>query len=231
MNKHLTETINHLKTKNKILFLTTSNRWSGSHEIPKSTQLANYIASQIWTDKITQIDINELHIHPCEGNVSWLSWNSCGPKESALQDKEKNPSGYHRCRASINHPDDELRKVSKALFESEVVVFFTSVRRGQTNSIYQKLIERLTRIENRHSTLGEENIVKNIEAGIIAMGHNWNNEQVVQTQTEVLQSFGFIVPKQLCRWWTDADMNNESQQWYQDAVKKFEEEFGFVLEK
>jgi multimeric flavodoxin WrbA len=231
MNKHLTETINHLKTKNKILFLTTSNRRSGSHETAKSTQLANYIATQIWTKKITQIDITELHIHPCEGNVSWLSWNSCGPKESTLTDKEKNPSGCHRCRASINHPDDELRKVSKALLESEVVIFFTSVRRGQTNSIYQKLIERLTRIENRHSTLWEDNIVKNIEAGIIAMGHNWNNEQVVQTQTEVLKSFGFIVPKQLCRWWTDTDMNNESQQWYQDAVKKFEEEFGFTLQK
>ena len=80
-----------------------------------------------------------------------------------------------------------------------MVVFFTSVRRGQTNSIYQKLIERLTRIENRHSTLGEENIVKNIEAGIIAIGHNWNNEQVVQTQKEVLQFFGFQVPKKLCR--------------------------------
>lgn len=231
MNKKLTETIAHLKTKNKILFLTTSNRRAGAKETPKSTQLANYIANQIWTEKITQIDISTLTLYPCEGNVSWLAWNSCGLKESVLPDKEKNPSGCHRCRASINHPDDELRKISKALLESEVVVFFTSVRRGQTNSIYQKLIERLTRIENRHSTLGEENIVKNIEAGIIAIGHNWNNEQVVQTQKEVLKDFGFIVPKQLCRWWTDTDMNNESQQWYQDAVKKFEEEFGLVLEK
>lgn len=231
MNKHLTETINHLKAKNKILFLTTSNRRSGSHETPKSTQLATHIATQIWKEKVTQIDISGLTLYPCEGNVSWLKGNFCGMKDAAMQDKEKNPSGYHRCRVNINQADDELRKVSKALFESEVVVFFTSVRRGQANAIYQKLIERLTRIENRQSTLGEDNIVKNIEAGIIAMGHNWNNEQVVQTQTEVLQSFGFAVPKQLCRWWTDTDMNNESQQWYQDATKKFEEEFGFILEK
>ncbi|MEI8091927.1 MAG: hypothetical protein WCG98_07120 [bacterium] len=47
MNKHLTETINHLKTKKKILFLTTSNRRSGSHETPKSTQLATHITTQI----------------------------------------------------------------------------------------------------------------------------------------------------------------------------------------
>jgi hypothetical protein len=68
-------------------------------------------------------------------------------------------------------------------------VFFTSVRRGQTNSIYQKLIERLTRIENRHSTLGEENIVKNIEAGVIVIGHNWNSEMIVTTQKQVLGMF------------------------------------------
>ena len=123
----------------------------------------------------------------------------CGTLDAKLNEPEKNPSGCHRCRINTDNPDDELRKVSKALLESEVVVFFTSVRRGQTNSIYQKLIERLTRIENRHSTLGEENIVKNIEAGIIVIGHNWNNEQVVQTQKEVLQYFGFQVPKKLCR--------------------------------
>ena len=231
MNKHLTETINHLKTKNRILFLTTSNRRSGAKGKPKSTQLANYIATQIWTEKITQIDVSALTIHPCEGNVSWFTWNVCGTLEAKVNDPVKNPSWCHRCRINTDNPDDELRKVSKALLESEVVVFFTSVRRGQTNSIYQKLIERLTRIENRHSTLGEENIVKNIEAGIIAIGHNWNNEQVVQTQKEVLQFFGFQVPKQLSRGWSFTDMNNESQQWYQAAVKKFEEEFGFTLEK
>ncbi len=230
MNKHLTETINHLKTKKKILFLTTSNRRSGSHETPKSTQLATHITTQIWTNKITQIDINELTLYPCEGNVSWLQGNTCGLIGAKLKDTDKNPTGFHRCRANINHDDDELRKVSKALFESEVVVFFTSVRRGQANASYQKLIERLTRIENRQSTLWEENIVKNIEAGIIAMGHNRNNEQVIQTQKEVLESFGFIVPKQLCRWWIDADVDNETQQWYQDATAKFEEDFGFSLD-
>ncbi len=231
MNNHLTQTINHLQTKNKILFLTTSNRRSGATGKPKSTQLATHIANQIWTEKITQIDVSALTIHPCEGNVSWFTWNVCGTLDAKLNDPEKNPSGCHRCRINTDNPDDELRKVSKALLESEVVVFFTSVRRGQTNSIYQKLIERLTRIENRHSTLWEENIVKNIEAGIIVIGHNWNNEQVVQTQKEVLQYFGFQVPKKLCRWRTYTDATNESQQWYQDAMKKFEEEFWFVLEK
>lgn len=231
MNNHLTETINHLKSKNKILFIVTSNRREGSHEVPKSTQLAKHIVQEIGEEKITLIDINTLTLYPCEGNVSGLQWNSCGLQWARLNDTEKNPSWCHRCRANINNPDDELRMVSKALFESDAVVFFTSVRRGQANASYQKLIERLTRIENRHSTLGEDNIVANVQAWIIAIGHNWNNEQVVQTQKEVLQDFGFIVPKPLCRWWTDTDMNNESQQWYKDAITKFEEDFGFSLEK
>lgn len=237
MNKHLTETINYLKTKNKILFLTTSNRRSGATGNPKSTQLATHIAQQIWIDlgpekgKITQIDISALTIHPCEGNVSWFTWNVCGTLEAKLNDPEKNPSGCHRCRINTDNPDDELRKVSKALLESEVVVFFTSVRRGQTNSIYQKLIERLTRIENRHSTLWEDNIVANIEAWIIVIGHNWNNEAIVTTQKSVLEMFGFKVPKQLSRGWSFTDMNDESQKSYQDAIIAFEKEFWFILEK
>jgi multimeric flavodoxin WrbA len=53
----------------------------------------------------------------------------------------------------MNHKDDELWKISKPLFEADVVIFFSSIRWGQTNSYYQKIIERLTWLENRHSTL------------------------------------------------------------------------------
>ena len=115
--------------------------------------------------------------------------------------------------------------------ESDVVIFFTSVRRGQTNSIHQKLIERLTRIENRHTTLGEESIVKNIEAGIIVIGHNRNNESVITIQKTVLEMFGFKVPKQLSRGRTYTDMNDESQKSYQAAIDQFEKDFGFTLQK
>lgn len=54
------------------------------------------------------------------------------------------------------------------------------------NSFYQKLIERLTWLENRHSSLGEENILQKIDAGLIAIGHNWNGA-VIHTEA------GFIV--------------------------------------
>lgn len=92
-------------------------------------------------------------------------------------------------------------------------------------------MERLTWIENRHTTLGEESIIKNIEAGIIVIGHNRNNELTIQTQKEVLNSFGFEVPKQLSRGRTFTDMNDESQKSYQAAIEQFEKDFGFVLEK
>jgi hypothetical protein len=110
------------------------------------------------------------------------------------------------------------------------VIFFASVRRGQANEMYQKLIERLTWIENRHSTLGEDSIIKDIEAGIIAIGHNRNNEVVITTQRTVLEMFGFHVPKQLSRGRTFTDMNDETQASYQAATQQFEKDFGFTLE-
>ncbi len=168
MKHQLTAMIDHLKTKNRIVFITTSNRSKRTKEIAKSTQLAHYIAKEIGEEKVTLFDIPQMNIVPCLGHVSGFQKNDCGAKEALLDDKEKNPSGCHRCRASFEK-EDELRKISKALFESETIIFFTSVRRGQANSMYQKIIERCTRLENRHSTLGEENIIKDIEAGIIVI--------------------------------------------------------------
>ena len=227
----VTKTIEYLKNKERIVFITTSNRWEWLHEVPKSTQLAHHIAKEIGEDKVIFFDIAQMNIVPCEWHVSGLAHNNCWVKEALLKDSEKNTSGCHRCRASFTNPDDELRKISKALLESEVILFFTSVRWWQTNSIYQKLIERLTRIENRRTTLGEDNIIKNIEAGIIVIGHNRNNEVVITTQKNVLEMYGFKVPKQLSRGRTYTDMNDESQQWYQKAVGQFEKDFWFILEK
>lgn len=113
-------------------------------------------------------------------------------------------------------------KISKELFESDVVLFFGSVRWGQMNAYYQKLIERLSWIENRHSTLNEENIVKNIEAGIIITGQNWNGEDVLKTQKDVLKFYGFKVPEYLSfNWQYTQDSKDETNKSYKDAIKKF----------
>ncbi len=223
--KKFNETIKYLKTKKRILFLTTSNRWEGQNELPKSTQLA-FLMKKKLGKKVTLIEVPKLKIYPCEGNVSTEKGNNCGVKESVLKDKFKNPSGCHRCWASINNRDDELWKISKPLLESDCVVFFASVRWGQTNSIYQKLIERLDWIENRHTTLEEKSITKNMDAGIIIVGQNWNGKNVLKTQKKVLYWFGFKIPKELSwNWQFTKDYNDESEETYKLGVKTFKEIF------
>ena len=158
----------------------------------------------------------------CEGNVSRLEGNNCGVKEALLKDKSKNPSQEHRCWASINHKDDELWKISKELFESDCVVFFASVRWGQLNAVYQELIERLTWLENRHSSLNEENILKDITAGIVIIGQNWRGSDILKVQSQVLEFFGFKKNKKLqWNWQYTSDSSDESIKSYKDAAKVF----------
>ncbi|MFH1089386.1 MAG: hypothetical protein V1716_03115 [Candidatus Uhrbacteria bacterium] len=225
--KLLEITVAHLQTKKQILFLTTSNRWRNEKggEEPKSSQLAKKMAEKIGVEKVKIIDVSKLKIYPCEGNVSTVHGNTCGVPEALLKDGEKNPSGCHRCWASLNNPDDELWQISKALFESEAVVFFGSVRWGQMNAFYQKLIERLTWLENRHSTLGEDNVLKNIEAGIIAVGHNWRADEVVEVQKKVFSFFGFQVPAELSWAWSFTTEDDESNDGYLADAKDFKETF------
>ncbi|MFA5793101.1 MAG: NAD(P)H-dependent oxidoreductase [Candidatus Gracilibacteria bacterium] len=227
MNNLYIKTLDHLKTKQKILFLTTSNRWSGEEggEKPKSTLLAEKFAKDLG-EKVKIIDVTKLKIYSCEGNVSTEKGNSCGQKEANLKDNEKNPSACHRCWASLNNKDDELWQISKSLFESDCVIFFGSVRWGQMNSFYQKLIERLTWLENRHSTLGEDNLLGKIDAGIIAVGHNWHGKEVIETQKQVLKFYGFNVVDDICwNWQFTEDENSEDNESYLKASKVFMEEF------
>jgi len=221
-------TVEYLRTKKKILFLTTSNRWRDEHggEQPKSTLLAKKIAELVGDGKVEIIDIPALKIYPCEGNVSTARGNRCGLLSAKLADPEKNPSGCHRCWASFNNADDELWKVSKPLLEADCVVFFGSVRWGQLNSFYQKLMERLTWIENRHSTLGEDNLLEKTDAGLIVVGQNWNGKNILNMQKQVLSFFGFQVKDELCwNWQFTNDENDESFESYNTAPEVFKETF------
>jgi len=220
-------TIDYLSGKNKVLLLTTSNRWSGHKEdIPKSTQLAIKAQEFLGKEKVTLIDTTKLNIVPCEGNVSSKWGNNCGTKDASLKDKDKNPTGNHRCWASINNKNDELWKISKELFESDCVLFFTSIRWGQANGFYQKLIERLTWIENRFRSLRERNVVKNIDAGVIAIGQNWRGKQVVDIQKEVLEFYGFNTPNELYwNWQYTKDENDETLRSYKNAITVFDKTF------
>jgi multimeric flavodoxin WrbA len=201
---NITNTISYINNPDNnfknITFITTSNRWKGDTiNVPKSSIIAKLIKR--YSNKninINIIDASSLNIHVCEGNVSSNKGNVCGVKDALMKDKKKDPHNIHRCWASVNNEDDELYKVVNFLIDSDLVLFFTSVRWGQTNSIYQKLIERLTWLENRHATLGEDNILKNIKSGIIILGHNYNGSTILDTQRQVLRFFGFNVQNSLC---------------------------------
>ena len=221
--KQLERATKYLSRKGKILILTTSNRGDLSSkdgkDSPKSTRIAEVMQRTIGGDKCTLIDVSKLKIYNCEGNVSSKDGNNCGVREAALKDKEKNPTGNLRCWASYNNPDDELWRIANPLFECNVVVFMGSIRWGQANAIYQKLIERLDWIENRWASLGERNVVKGIESGFIFTGQNWNGAEVVKTQKKVHEFYGFKPAHDLYfNWQYTEDALDESRDSYRDAA-------------
>jgi multimeric flavodoxin WrbA len=224
--------IRYLESRDDILLLTTSNRYrEHPRDVPKTTQLALRIKDHLRQEgkRVTLLDVTKLEIHTCEGNISGKRGNNCGVPEAKLPDHAKNPTGHHRCWASINNKDDQLYKVSRELFKSRAVVFFVSVRWGQTNSVYQRLFERLSWIENRVTTLGEAPIpqLMKLEAGMVLFGHNWNDEQVLKTQKQNFKWFGWKTPAALSfNWQYTRDAEEESPESYLAAV----EEFGALLQ-
>lgn len=221
---YVQSTINFLKGK-KTLIMSFSNRWAApgkEREKSKSELIGRKIAEKLGANA-TFINAAELKIYGCEANISRADGNNCGVPDARLKDEGKNPSGNHRCWASINNKDDELWKISKPLLKSESVLFIAPVRWGQACANYQRVIERLSWIENRRTTLEDRNIVETINAGFICIGHNWNAENVANTQKKVLGFFGFKTPSELT-WsyqWTK-DQNDESAEGYQKEAKAFE---------
>jgi multimeric flavodoxin WrbA len=215
-----------LERRNDILLLTTSTRFRGEPDVPKTTQLARRVRDHLRQRKqrVALIDVPELRIHTCEANVSSGKGNRCGLLEAKLPDRSKNPTGHHRCWASINNEDDELYLISRALFRSRAVVFFVSVRWGQANSVYQRLWERLTWIENRFTTLGEKPIpqLEGLEAGMVVFGQNWNDAQVLKTQRQNFEFFGWKAPAPLSFYWQyTRDADDESPESYLGAIQEF----------
>jgi multimeric flavodoxin WrbA len=227
--KFLVKTIEELDKLDKVLLLTCSNRfnWDPNNvDIPKSTILGMVIQEALG-NKATLIDVPELNIVPCEGNVSRKDGNSCGVKKALLKDDKKNPSGYHRCWASIHNPDDELWKISKELFESDCVIFFSSIRWGSANMFYQKIIERLNWINNRFVPYNESNVVKDIYSGFICVGQLFNADNVCELQMYMHNYFGFKVDKKLYWYWMceDIKFDEETLKGYIESYSKFYEDF------
>jgi hypothetical protein len=222
-----TRLIRHLESRDGILLLATSNRYDKhAWDVPKTTQLALRVRDHLKQGgrRVTLLDVSKLRIHACEGNISGGRGNRCGLPEARLPDRSKNPTGHHRCWASINNRDDQLYKVSRELFRSQAVVFFVSVRWGQANSVYQRLFERLSWIENRFTTLGEAPIpqTRSLEAGIVLFGQNWNDARVLETQRQNFKWFGWKTPAALSfAWQYTRDADEESAASYLGAIQEF----------
>lgn len=229
MNKDFEKLYNFLKKNDdkKKIFITTSNRWDGDSQRPKSSMLADQLSELL--NNVQIIDATKLNIYMCEGNVSNHEFNNCGVAEAILKGKPKNPHNFIRCWASVNNPDDELYIIANAIYESDIVMFFGSIRWGKMNAVYAKLMERLTWMENRHSTLGESNLLKGKMAGVVATGHNWNGHNAVKLEKEILAFFGYETPKELFFNYQDiSDMNDETQEKYKMSYDDFIEEFSFL---
>jgi len=225
--KNIDRTINELKKFKKVLFLTCSNRYQKilEKQTPKSTILAEVIAENL--DNVTIINVPDLNIYPCEGNVSREDGNQCGTKEALLKDKNKNPSGYHRCWASVHNEDDELWKITKELFESDCVIFFSSIRWASANMFYQKLIERLNWVNNRHVPGTESNVIKDVSSGFICVGQHKYADNETKIQKDVHDYYGFKVNDSLYWYWIseNVDYGEETYKGYLQSYPKFYKEF------
>jgi hypothetical protein len=103
--------IRHLESTEAILLLATSSRYEQhSWAVPKTTQLALRVRDHLRQGgrRVTQLDVSKLRIHTCEGSIGGGRGNHCGMAEARLPDRSKNPTGHHRCWASINNQDYQL---------------------------------------------------------------------------------------------------------------------------
>ena len=227
--------LNTLSAGKRVLFVTTSNRGeyiSSKGEKPKSTRLAEHFKDLLEKKEIevTLIDASKLKIHECLGCVSELKGNMCGSPEAKLKDKRKNPHGHLKCWASVEFKDDELWKIANEIYEADAIIFFSSVRWGNPNSIYQKLIERLDWIESSHTTYEGPNTIKNKKAGMVLIGQNWRVQESLEVQYHVLNFFGFETPEELFLGWQfTRDTLDEEQKSYQEAANTFEQSWGMEI--
>jgi hypothetical protein len=225
-----------LSKHKKVTFVTTSNRSPFVEkkygESPKSSQLAEHLANALRKRgvKVSVLDAAKMKIYNSLGCVSELKGNLCGAKASLVKDKEKNPHGHLRCWASHDFKDDELWKIVNELYESQAIIFFGSQRWGNVNAVYQKIIERLDWIESRWTTLGEENTVKNIRAGLVLLGQNWRVKESLEVQKEVFKFYGFFIEDPLfIGWQYTRDSSDESKSSYENSAPTFQTAFNMDL--
>lgn len=177
---------------------TTTHTPNDEHPMPStSTQTLEIILSlcaKFENVETKFIDANQLHI------VQNLSCYASGKKNCASKE-----AGQYRCWAnllSIENPKeyggkDEMGEIYDGIEWADIVLFSTSVRWMSHSALFQKIIERLNTLENRHSVYNEKHPLANKKAGVIVIGQHYQSQQVASHLCEVLSQLGFITDSSL----------------------------------
>jgi len=81
-----------------------------------------------------------------------------------------------------------------------------------------------------HTTLGEENSVQKIQAGLVLIGQNWRVKESIDLQKKVLDFFGFEINDSLfIGWQYTRDNLDESKNSYKNTTETFENSFNIPL--
>lgn len=138
--------------------------------------------------EVRYVDANTLHI------VNNLSCYAGGKFNCASFD-----AGRYRCWAhklSHENPDayggaDQMGVLYDGFRWADVVVFATSVRWESHSALLQKIIERMTTLQNRATVYGEPNPLSTKRCGVLVTGHNAKAQSVASHLIEVFQWLGF----------------------------------------
>lgn len=170
----------------KILLISTTTHSDNSTSRRILSVISNYLESR--GHHILYINAADLHI------VDNQSCYAGGKSNCASYE-----AGKYRCWAhklSHDNPEefggaDQMGDIYDGIESADVVIFSTSVRWESHSALLQKIIERMTTLQNRHTVYGEPNPLLHKKCGVIVTGHNSKAQSVASHLLNVLQWIGF----------------------------------------
>jgi len=170
----------------RIAIISTTSHSTNSTSKSILSVLRDIFESQRHT--VRMIDASQLHI------VNNLSCYSSGKSNCASYD-----AGKYRCWAhKLSHDTpseyggkDQMGVLYDAYDWADIVIFGTSVRWESHSAILQKIIERMTTLQNRNVVYGERNPLQNKRCGVIVTGHNSMAQKVAAHLLRAFEWLGF----------------------------------------
>lgn len=162
-----------------------------SHSEKSTSKLLLALLNQLFEERghsVKYIDASQLHI------VNNLSCYASGKSNCASYD-----AGKYRCWAhKLSHENpnqyggrDQMGILYDAYDWADIVVFGTSVRWESHSAILQKVIERMTTLQNRNVVYNEPNPLNSKRCGVVVTGHNSMSQKVAAHLLRVFEWLGF----------------------------------------